>query len=138
MLILQLPNIQPQCYFLLSASPSTPIIYSVEPIRSGKSYATRSVKAIQKGQIIFMMLCSFQKPEPWQPAHHWPMPLGVKSPEECELQEIVLRRAAESAADEFMRDWFLDFARVSVLIEGRWGWALMSVGIRSDQGVLLR
>ncbi|KAH6917568.1 thioesterase-like superfamily-domain-containing protein [Coprinopsis sp. MPI-PUGE-AT-0042] len=89
------------CYFLLSASPSTPIIYSVERIRSGKSYATRSVKAIQNGQIIFMMLCSFQKPEPWQPAHHWPMPSGVKSPEECELQEersrspIALKVAAE-------------------------------------------
>ena len=66
------------------------------------------------------------------------MPLGVKSPEECELQEIVLRRAAESAADEFMRDWFLDFARVSVLVEGRWVWMLMTVGIRNDQGVLLR
>jgi len=84
------------CYFLLSASPATPIIYSVERIRDGKSYTTRSVKAIQNGSIIFMMLCSFQKPEPWQPTHQWPMPAGVPPPEECEDHE---QRYARVIAD---------------------------------------
>lgn len=80
------PNIYIQCYFLSSASPATPIIYSVERLREGRSYVARSVKAIQNGQIIFIMLCSFQKPEPWQPSHSWGMP-AVPTPDECELEE---------------------------------------------------
>ncbi|KAF9473305.1 hypothetical protein BDN70DRAFT_915646 [Pholiota conissans] len=74
------------CYFLTSGSPSTPIIYSVERLREGKSYATRSVKAVQNGKIIFIMLCSFQRPEPWQPRHQWKMPV-VPAPEECPDEE---------------------------------------------------
>ena len=46
-------------------------------------------------------MCSFQKPEPHQPSHAWPMPPNVPSPEDCELQEIVwARRAAEDGMDE--------------------------------------
>ncbi|KAG2023819.1 thioesterase II [Coprinopsis cinerea AmutBmut pab1-1] len=86
------------CYFLLSASPATPIIYSVERIRDGKSYVTRSVKAIQNGQIIFMMLCSFQKPEALQPNHQWPMP-QAPPPEECEYQEEKYRRLVAQNGD---------------------------------------
>ncbi|KAF9056639.1 HotDog domain-containing protein [Panaeolus papilionaceus] len=74
------------CYFLLSASSTTPIIYHVERLRDGKSYATRSVKAVQNGRIVFIMLCSFQKPEPWQPSHQWTMP-DVQPPEQCEDEE---------------------------------------------------
>lgn len=80
------------CYFLTSASPSTPIVYYVERLRQGRSYCTRSVKAVQNGEIIFIMLCSFQKPEPWQPSHQWPMP-KVPAPEECELDETKYARA---------------------------------------------
>jgi len=75
------------CYFLLSASPITPIIYHVERVRHGRSYVTRSVKAVQNGQTVFVMMCSFQKPEPWQPSYQWPMPT-VPAPEECELEEV--------------------------------------------------
>ncbi|KAJ2920347.1 hypothetical protein MD484_g97, partial [Candolleomyces efflorescens] len=82
------------CYFLLSASPSTPIIYNVERVRDGKSYVTRAVKAIQNGHIIFIMICSFQKPEPWQPQQQWPMP-KVPSPDDCELQETRYARVLE-------------------------------------------
>ncbi|EAU93444.2 thioesterase II [Coprinopsis cinerea okayama7 len=80
------------------ASPATPIIYSVERIRDGKSYVTRSVKAIQNGQIIFMMLCSFQKPEALQPNHQWPMP-QAPPPEECEYQEEKYRRLIAQNGD---------------------------------------
>ncbi|KAF8058267.1 hypothetical protein FPV67DRAFT_1565744 [Lyophyllum atratum] len=62
------------CYFLLSASPSTPIIYHVDRVRQGRSYATLGVKAVQSGRTVFVLMCSFQKPEPWQPFHQWPMP----------------------------------------------------------------
>jgi acyl-coenzyme A thioesterase 1/2/4 len=40
-----------------------PIIYEVQRVRDGKSFATRSVQAIQKGNVIFTMLASFQKEE---------------------------------------------------------------------------
>jgi len=84
------------CYFLSSASPGTPIVYSVERLRNGKSYVTRAVKAIQNGHIIFVMLCSFQRPEPWQPVHQWTMP-QVPSPEQCEDEETVYARAIQNS-----------------------------------------
>uniref|UniRef100_A0A0W0FYE9 Acyl-CoA thioesterase II n=1 Tax=Moniliophthora roreri TaxID=221103 RepID=A0A0W0FYE9_MONRR len=74
------------CYFLLSASPSTPIVYQVERVRQGRTYCACSVKAVQNGKIIFVLMCSFQKPEPWQPSYQWTMP-KVPSPDECELEE---------------------------------------------------
>ncbi|CAK5264763.1 unnamed protein product [Mycena citricolor] len=75
-----------QCYFLLSASVSTPIVYLVERIRDGRSYVTRNVKALQNGRVVFMMICSFHKPEPWQPNVEWSMPI-VPKPDACELEE---------------------------------------------------
>lgn len=75
-----------QCYFLLSASPATPIVYQVEKLREGRSYASFSVKALQKGNIIFVLMCSFHKPEPWQPSYQWVMPT-VPSPDDCLLEE---------------------------------------------------
>lgn len=39
---------------------AVPIIYQVDRLRDGKSFATRRVDAIQKGNIIFTLLASFQ------------------------------------------------------------------------------
>ncbi|KAJ7190960.1 hypothetical protein C8J57DRAFT_1489795 [Mycena rebaudengoi] len=58
----------------------------VERLRDGRSYLTRAVRARQHGQIVFMMMCSFQKEEPWQPTQQWRMPL-VPPPNECQLEE---------------------------------------------------
>ncbi|KAG8932810.1 hypothetical protein FRC02_000494, partial [Tulasnella sp. 418] len=71
-------------YFLLSASPAQPIIYHVERIRNGRTYATRSVKATQAGKTVFMMVCSFQKPEPSHRSHQWPFPPNVPPPDKSE------------------------------------------------------
>ncbi|KAJ3936657.1 MAG: hypothetical protein NXY57DRAFT_1045985 [Lentinula lateritia] len=79
------------CYFLTSASPATPIVYFVERLRQGRSYVACSVKAIQKGALIFIMTCSFQKPEPWQPQKQWVIP-DVPPPEQCELEEYIYDR----------------------------------------------
>jgi len=51
-------------YFLLAGAPEIPIIYQVERIRDGKSFATRRVVAIQRGHAIFFMSASFQRTEP--------------------------------------------------------------------------
>ncbi|KAF7982096.1 hypothetical protein HWV62_30419 [Athelia sp. TMB] len=79
---------QALCYFLLSASPAVPIVYSVECLREGRSYTTRLVKAVQKGATIFVLMASFHKSETWQPEHHWSMPLNVPAPEDCVLEEV--------------------------------------------------
>jgi acyl-CoA thioesterase 8 len=79
-------HIRLECFFLTDASPATPIMYYVEQLRKGRSYVTSLVKAVQKGVVIFILVCSFQKPEPWQPSHQWTMP-SCPDPSECQLEE---------------------------------------------------
>ncbi|KAK7374248.1 hypothetical protein VNO80_07676 [Phaseolus coccineus] len=50
-------------YFLLVGDFNIPIIYQVSRVRDGKSFATRKVDAIQKGNVIFTLLASFHKEE---------------------------------------------------------------------------
>ncbi|KAL3349055.1 hypothetical protein AABB24_022276 [Solanum stoloniferum] len=50
-------------YFLLIGDSDIPIIYQVYRVRDGKSFATRRVDAIQKGNIVFTLVASFQKDE---------------------------------------------------------------------------
>ncbi len=47
-------------YFMRPGDPSVPIIYEVDRIRDGSSFATRRVVAIQHGKAIFSMSASFQ------------------------------------------------------------------------------
>ena len=47
-------------YFILAGDPKTPIDYSVERVRDGKSFTTRRCAARQKGQTIFSLEASFQ------------------------------------------------------------------------------
>lgn len=89
------------CYFLLSAKPSQPIIYTVDRVRQGKTYATRAVKASQSGQIVFVLLCSFQIPEPSPVRHQWPFPANVPAPESCETStQRIGRISTKFASDE--------------------------------------
>ncbi|KAL3536822.1 hypothetical protein ACH5RR_000188 [Cinchona calisaya] len=50
-------------YFILVGDLHIPIIYHVHRVRDGKSFATRRVEAIQKGNVIFTLFASFQKEE---------------------------------------------------------------------------
>lgn len=50
-------------YFLRAGEPSKPVVYEVENLRDGKTFAARRVKAIQNGQAIFFMTASFQEEE---------------------------------------------------------------------------
>jgi acyl-CoA thioesterase II len=67
-------------YFLLPGDPKVPIIYEVDRIRDGGSFATRRVIAIQHGQAIFSMGVSFHREEAGL-AHQAKMP-DVPRPEE--------------------------------------------------------
>ena len=51
-------------YFLRPGDTTIPILYQVDRIRDGKSFTTRRVVAIQRGQAIFNMSASFQIVEP--------------------------------------------------------------------------
>jgi len=79
-------------YFLLGGDPKVPIVYEVERVRDGRSFATRRVVAIQHGEAIFIMSVSFHGDEPGL-AHQAPMP-DVPMPEElptlADLKQRVL------------------------------------------------
>ena len=66
-------------YFLRPGDPTVPILYEVDRIRDGRSFATRRVVAIQHGRAIFNLAASFHIDEPG-PEHQVPMP-DVPDPE---------------------------------------------------------
>lgn len=50
-------------YFLRQGDVKMPIVYEVDRIRDGRSFTTRRVVAIQKGEAIFSLSASFQEEE---------------------------------------------------------------------------
>ena len=50
-------------YFLRAGDVQRPIVYQVDRLRDGKSFATRRVVAVQEGQAIFSLAASFQLDE---------------------------------------------------------------------------
>ncbi|KAH6628274.1 thioesterase-like superfamily-domain-containing protein [Chaetomium tenue] len=47
------------CYFLLAGASELPILFHVEQVRDGRSFATRTVQARQRGRCIFTTTISF-------------------------------------------------------------------------------
>ena len=80
-------------YFIRPGNMEKPITFTVDRIRDGKSFTTRSVKAIQDGEVIFNCSISFQKREKGL-EHQVDMP-NVPVPEtlksEQELREDILK-----------------------------------------------
>jgi acyl-CoA thioesterase len=71
------------CYFVLAGDSTTPIIYHVEHVREGKSFATRTVQARQRGKPIFTTTMSFAREGSGgakQVAHGTPLPAGIRPP----------------------------------------------------------
>ena len=93
-------------YFLLGGDPAVPIIYEVDRIRDGKSFATRWVVAIQHGEAIFSMSVSFQVPEDGFD-HQLPMP-KVPPPEDLPSESEVRERFLKDAPDPVRRYWERD------------------------------
>ncbi len=76
-------------YFLLPGDPSIPIVYEVDRLRDGRSFTTRRVLAIQKGEAIFAMSASFHAAEDGY-EHQMPMP-DVPMPENLPDREEMKR-----------------------------------------------
>ncbi|MBX3707656.1 MAG: acyl-CoA thioesterase II [Pseudomonadales bacterium] len=71
-----------RAYFIRPGDAARPVLYEVERIRDGSSFATRRVVAIQQGEAIFSMDVSFQVTEAgFEHAHRMP---NVPPPEELE------------------------------------------------------
>jgi acyl-CoA thioesterase-2 len=86
-----------QSYFIRPGDPTRPVLYQVERSRDGHSFTTRRVLAIQKGEQIFNMACSFQTPEDGF-EHQSEMPEPKYSPERMgELIEAWMKSAPEQA-----------------------------------------
>jgi len=82
-------------YFLLTGDVDMPIIYQVDRLRDGKSFATRRVDAIQKGNIVFTLLASFQKDEEGFDRQEATMP-SVPAPEMLpSMEELRERRLTD-------------------------------------------
>ena len=60
-------------YFLLPGDPAEPILFEVERIRDGRSFATRRAVARQRGEAIFVLSASFHIEEAG-PDHQLPPP----------------------------------------------------------------
>tara|TARA_A100001011_G_scaffold106552_1_gene112882 strand:+ start:222 stop:1112 length:891 start_codon:yes stop_codon:yes gene_type:complete len=81
-------------YFIRPGDPNLPIIYSIDRVRDGKSFSTRSASATQNNKVIFSCQMSYQIPENGY-EYQKPMP-ECKGPEECENDNERWRKASES------------------------------------------
>jgi acyl-CoA thioesterase 8 len=71
------------CYFVLAGDAEIPVLYHVEHVREGRSYATRTVQARQKGKCIFTTTMSFVRENSGgakQVRHAVPLPEDIKGP----------------------------------------------------------
>ena len=90
-------------YFMRPGDPSVPIVYEVDRIRDGSSFATRNVLAIQHGKAIFSMSASFQYDEGGF-EHQIAMP-KVKMPEELLGEEEMKTMFLANAPEAIRRYW---------------------------------
>jgi len=93
-------------YFLLAGDPKVPIIYEVDRIRDGKSFATRRVVAIQHGHAIFSMAVSFHGDELGLD-HQTSMPDVPKPdalPSDAEIKERILPQLPEPVRRYYERE----------------------------------
>ena len=93
-------------YFLRPGDMARPIVYEVDRVRDGKSFSARRVQAIQGGEVLLSMICSFQVPEPGF-EHQAPMP-EVPPPESLRPQRDLVKEwlAAVPQVPSRIRDAF--------------------------------
>ncbi len=90
-------------YFLLPGDTAVPIVYDVEQLRDGRSFATRRVVARQHGRAIFFLTASFQVEEDGFD-HQDAMP-QAPPPEEGVALADLLRARGEEEGERFAREW---------------------------------
>jgi acyl-CoA thioesterase 8 len=71
------------CYFVLAGDSEIPVMYYVEHVREGKSFATRTVQARQRGNCIFTTTLSFVRENSGGEetvSHSVPLPADIEMP----------------------------------------------------------
>lgn len=100
------------CYFLRPGIAGQPIIYDVDPIRDGRSFLTRRVRAIQNGEAIFAMSASFHVGEAGL-SHQIDMP-DVPKPEDLNDDEAYYGRALRALGKEIRMGALIPFEMRSI------------------------
>lgn len=104
------------CYFLLPGDPAVPIVYEVERVRDGRSFATRRCTAIQHGKTIFVLSVSFQVAEEGL-EHALAMP-DVPQPDELasvdEIKKAFGDKIPEGVKRYFDRERPIEFRPVDI------------------------
>ena len=115
-------------YFLRAGDPTTPIEFDVDPIRDGRSFATRRVVARQRGEAIFNTSISYQITEAGF-THSEAMP-DVLSPEEA--AELDLGPKYKSFSDMYQIDRLRLTARSDQPQKKQQNWFRAAGGLESD------
>lgn len=90
-------------YFLLPGDYQVPIIFDVERIRDGRSFATRRVMARQHGRPIYYQTLNFQKDEEGF-EHQDVMPQVAPPSEGLDMVEL-MRQGGNTEADDLGKEW---------------------------------
>jgi acyl-CoA thioesterase II len=90
-------------YFILAGDSTLPIDYAVDPIRDGRSFATRRVVASQSGRAIFALSASFQVFEQGL-EHQFQMP-DVAKPETLMSDHELLKAFGSQLPEAVQRSW---------------------------------
>lgn len=85
-------------YFLRAGSVDSPVEYWVENLRDGNSVSSRSVRAVQEGELIFTMQASFHKIE--EGFHH-----QAFTPTEIESPDLVRARFSDAEGNSLAREF---------------------------------
>ncbi len=90
-------------YFLLPGDTAVPIVYDVERLRDGRSFATRRVVARQHGRPIYFQTASFQREE--EGFEHQDRMPDVPEPAEGLDMVDLMRRSGNEDADALAKEW---------------------------------
>jgi acyl-CoA thioesterase-2 len=90
-------------YFLRPGAVDAPVLYEVDRIRNGGSFATRRVIARQRGEVILNMAASFHRDEGGL-EHQMAMP-EVSGPEQLASEVELRREVADKIPEQFRDTW---------------------------------
>lgn len=91
-------------YFLRPGDTEVPIVYDVDNLRDGRTFATRRVLARQHGRPIFAMTANYQVAEDGF-EHQQAMP-EIPGPDECpDMVEVIERKRGPELAEFWKKEW---------------------------------
>jgi len=100
-------------YFLRPGDTQVPIVYDVDPVREGRTFATRRVLARQHGRAIYAMTASFQHPEEGF-EHQDAMPVVTRPEDSPTLASILAAPGAHGPDGGPSAGWLQEWAALDV------------------------